>query len=255
MFRSDLLKDKVALVTGGSRGIGRRICEVYASLGAHVIVNYASRHESAEQVVRVIESEGRRGLAWRADVSRSEQVAVMFGRVLDEFGRLDILVNNAGVQVWMPITEMTEEIWNHTLDVDLKGTFLCSKLAAEQMIRQGWGGRILNITSVQAEQVVPTHVNYAAAKGGQAQLTRALAVELARHKITVNAIGPGAIDTDMNQRLRDDPDQRARVIARIPLGRLGTVDDCAWLAAFLASDLADYITGQNIYVDGGIMLL
>jgi len=225
-----------------------------ASVGADVAVNYVSRPEAAEAVVRNIAGMGQRALAVAADVSQSRQVAAMFDRVLDYFGRLDILVNNAGVQTWMPITEMTEEDWDQTLDVDLKGTFLCSKLAAEQMIRQGWGGRIINITSVQAEQVVYTHVNYAAAKGGQAQFTRALALELAPYRITVNAIGPGAIDTDMNQHLRDDPLRREQVIARIPLGRIGTPADVAWLAVFLSSDMANYITGQNIYVDGGIML-
>lgn len=249
------LEGRVALITGGSRGIGRGICSAFAREGADVVVNYVSDERSANEVVEICRAMGRRAMAVRADVADSGQVNRMVEQALAEFGRLDILVNNAGLQVWIPALEMDEATWQRTIDVDLTGTFLCAQAVARHMVARGGGGKVINVSSIQAERVVPPHVNYAAAKGGVTLLTRALAVEWAKYKINVNCIGPGAIDTDMNAEAFSKPEVVERVCRTTPWGRIGTAEDCAHVAVFLASDESEFITGQTIFVDGGRMLI
>lgn len=244
----------MAIVTGGSRGIGRGICIAFAREGADVVVNYHRNEHCANQVVEACRSLGQRAIATQADVSDSGQVNRMVEQALAEFGRLDVLVNNAGLQVWIPALEMDKATWQRTIDVDLTGTFLCAQAVARHMVARGGGGKIINVSSIQADRVVPPHVNYAAAKGGITLLTRALAVEWAEYKINVNCIGPGAIDTDMNAEFFVHPEIVERVCKTTPWGRLGTPEDCANVAVFLASSESDFVTGQTIFVDGGRML-
>jgi NAD(P)-dependent dehydrogenase (short-subunit alcohol dehydrogenase family) len=248
------LEGKVALVTGGSRGIGRGICIAFAREGAEVVVNYHHNERCANQVVETCRSLRRRAIAVQADVSDAGQVSSMVERAVAEFGRVDILVNSAGLQVWVPALEMDLPTWQRTIDVDLTGTFLCAQAVARHMVARGGGGKIINVSSIQADRVVPPHANYAAAKGGITLLTRALAVEWAEYKINVNCIGPGAIGTDMNAEIFAHPEVVERVCRTTPWGRIGTPEDCAHVAVFLASPESEFITGQTIFVDGGRML-
>lgn len=246
------LKGKKALVTGASRGIGQGIALALAKQGADVAINYHSNKDEAEKVVAEIKKMGRSSFSVQADVSGVDDVIRMFGEVKANWGKLDILVNNAGIAHYATFEEMTEEEWDQTLDVNLKGQFLCAREAAKSM--KGKGGKIINISSVASGQAGiggARIAHYVASKGGVAALTEALAVELSPYKINVNAIGPGFIDTDMTKELISDPKARQALLARIPWGRFGKPADIGAVAAFLASDEADYITGALIFVDGG----
>lgn len=246
------LKGKKALVTGSSRGIGRGIALALAKQGADVAVNYRSEKEEAEKLVLEIKKMKREAFSVQADVSSVDDVIRMFGEVKKQWGKLDILVNNAGIAYYSPFEAMTEEEWDKTLNVNLKGQFLCAREAVKLMKEKG--GRIINISSIASGGAGIGGVkiaHYVASKGGVAALTEALAVELAPYKINVNAIGPGFIDTDMTKELLSNPKARQGLLSRIPKGRLGKPADIGAVAAFLASDEADYITGALIYVDGG----
>lgn len=246
------LKGKKALITGASRGIGRGIALALAKQGADVAINYRSNKDEAEKVVMEIKKIGRNAFAAQADVSSVDDVIRMFGEIKKKWGKLDILVNNAGIAYYSTFEAMTEEEWDKTLDVNLKGQFLCAREAVKLM--KDKGGKIINISSIASGGAGIGGVriaHYIASKGGVAALTEALAVELAPYKINVNAIGPGFIDTDMTKELIGDPKARQGLLARIPWGRFGKPADIGAVAAFLASDEADYITGALIFVDGG----
>lgn len=245
------LDDKTAIVTGARRGIGRAIALAMARAGANVVVSDISQ-EDCQKVVTEIESLGRRGLAIKCDVVSKAEVEKMVGRAVAGFGRLDILVNNAGIINFKPFLELTEEEWDKTLTVNLKGQFLCAQAAAKEMLKNKWG-RIINIASISSGGcgiAFPLIAHYTASKGGVAALTEALALELTPQGINVNAICPGAIDTDMAKGVKDGG-QLEQVLLRIPKGRLGLPEDIANLAVFLASDESDYISGAAIVIDGG----
>ncbi len=245
------LTSKKALVTGASRGIGKGIALALATQGADVAVNYRSNLEEANKVVEKIKEMGRDAFAIQADVSSSAQVKNMFEKIKEKWGKLDILVNNAGIVQFTPFEELTEEEWDKIIDVNLKGQFLCSQQAAKLM---GKGGRIINIASIASGGVGVGFANishYTASKGGVVALTENMALDLASKDINVNAIAPGIIETAMTKGVLADEKTKAGLLARIPKGRVGQPEDISAVAAFLASDEADYITGAVIYVDGG----
>lgn len=244
-----MLKDKVAIVTGASRGIGRAIAVTLAHYGANVVVNYCGSKEKAEEVAGMITKDGGRAAAYQADVADSKAVQQMFADVKEQFGSVDILVNNAGITRDNLILKMTEEEFDAVIDTNLKGVYNCLKQASRLMLKQK-RGRIINISSISGVIGNAGQVNYSAAKAGVIGMTKSLAKELGSRGITVNAIAPGYINTDMTAVLKDD--LKAKVTEMIPLRRLGEVEDIAETAAFLASDKASYITGQTIQVDGGL---
>jgi glucose 1-dehydrogenase len=248
------LEGRVAVVTGAGRGIGAALARGLAREGASVVVNYSRSATEAEAVATAITAAGGRACAVRADVRRLGDQDHLVSAALDRFGRLDILVNNAGVEVREPFLTTTEEQFDDTLAVNLKAVyFLCQK-AARAMVRAACGGRIVNISSCHDTVPLALRSAYAVSKGGLAMLTKALALELAEHKINVNAVSPGAILTEMNRESLSRPEVRARLLARIPWNRLGEAEDCVGAVVFLASPEADYLTGATLYVDGGLLL-
>ena len=247
------LQGKAAIVTGAATGIGREIAFHFARAGAAVAVDYVDKPDDAQEVVRQIEQSGGRGLAVQADVSQPDSVKNLFSQTVQTFGRLDILVNNAGIEKEMPFWEVPFDLWSKIIGVDLTGPFLCAQEAAKQMITQGDGGRILNISSVHEDMTMPTNLPYCAAKGGLRMLMRTAAVELAPYQITVNNIGPGAIDTPLDKPTKDDPQKYKTLLSEIPLARMGKPEEVANLALFLASDAAAYITGSTYFIDGGML--
>lgn len=244
-----MLENKVALVTGASRGIGREIALTLAGYGAAVIVNYNGSKERADEVVEMITAAGGRAVAVQADVASAEGVSGLFDEALQSFGRVDILVNNAGITKDNLILKMSEEEYDAVMDTNLKGAFLCMKQAAKLMLKQK-GGRIINISSISGIIGNAGQANYCAAKAGMIGMTKALARELGSRGITVNAVAPGFIETEMTDKL---PEQiKAGMLAQIPLKRAGAVKDIAEAVAFLASERASYITGQTLQVNGGM---
>jgi len=247
------LTGKFALVTGSSRGIGRGIAFCLAKQGADVAVNYYSSADEAWKVVEEIEGLGRRAIAVKADVAKSDQVKAMVKKANQEFGRLDILVNNAGVLNYKTLDQMTEEDWDWVIDTNLKGQFLCAKAVAPLMEKNGWG-RIINIASIASGGVgvgYPALAHYCASKGGVIALTEGLAIELGVKGITVNAIAPGSIETDMAKGVTDNEEVKQGLLARLPIKRIGQPEDIGAAAVFLASKEASYVTGSVVYVDGG----
>jgi 3-oxoacyl-[acyl-carrier protein] reductase len=249
------LTGKVALVTGAERGIGRAIALALARAGADVAVNYAGSAPDAAAVTREIRDLGQRALAVSGDVSDRSEVHSVVDTVVREFHGVDVLVNNAGQRRPEPFLDMRESTWDEVVSVDLRGAFLVTQAVAREMVQQGYGGRIINLVAlpVGPTGIAPAgNAQLAAAKGGVLSLTQALALELAPYDITVNAIIPGIIQTEMTRPLLDEPGQMAQVLARIPKGRVGHPDDVAAVAIFLASDEADYCTGASFVVDGGL---
>ncbi len=245
------LSGKTAIVTGARRGMGRAIALALAREGANVVVSDINQ-EDCQKVVDEIEGLGRKGLALKCDVSSSDDVENMVKKTVAEFGRVDILVNNAGIIAYKPFLELTDEDWDKTLNVNLKGQFLCARSAGRDMVKNKWG-RIINIASISSGGcgiAFPLIAHYTASKGGVIALTEALALELTPQGINVNAICPGAIDTDMAKGAKESG-QLAQVLARIPKGRLGQPEEIANLAVFLASEESDYISGAAIVIDGG----
>jgi 3-oxoacyl-[acyl-carrier protein] reductase len=245
------LEGKVALVTGASRGIGREIALELARQGANVAVNYAGSESKANEVVDEIKAIGKEAFAIKCDVSNSEEVAAMVKETVDQFGKLDILVNNAGITKDNLLMRMKEDEWDDVININLKGVFLCTKAVTRQMMKQRVG-RIVNITSVVGVSGNPGQANYVAAKSGVIGLTKTTAKELASRNITVNAIAPGFITTDMTDKLSDEV--KAEMLKQIPLARLGEPKDIAKMTAFLASDDASYITGQTLHINGGMVM-
>ncbi len=248
------LAGKVALVTGAARGIGRAIALELARAGADVALNDVDPGEAAEEVASRIHTLGRRASVHQADVSDRASVEAMFEQVDALYGQVDILINNAGVQVWEPFLEITEGPLQHILDVDLKGVIYCSQAAARRMVARGIQGRIINISSVHAVYSIKTAAVYDAAKAGVMRLTMTAALELAPHGVTLNAVGPGWMDTPLAAPFIGTPEGRAAVNATIPLGRVGRPEEVGMLCAYLASAAAAYITGAFIVIDGGYIL-
>ncbi|HXX47031.1 MAG TPA: 3-oxoacyl-ACP reductase FabG [Myxococcota bacterium] len=243
------LDGRVALVTGGSRGIGRAIAVELARAGAQVVFTYVSNPEAAAETEKAIAEAGGRGRAQRCDVADHEALEALVAQVLQEHGRLDIAVNNAGIARDQLILRMKPEDFDAVIATNLRGAWSVCRAALKPMVKQRWG-RIINLSSVVAQMGNPGQSNYAASKGGVEALTRSLAREVGSRSITVNAVAPGFIDTDMT---RDLPDAAKKGLAeRIPLGRLGSAEDVAGVVRFLCSDAAGYVTGQVIHVNGGL---
>jgi 3-oxoacyl-[acyl-carrier protein] reductase len=247
----NMLDGKVALVTGGSRGIGRAIALQLATQGAKVAVNYAGSEAKALEVVDEIKAKGIEAIAIQADVSNAVSVANMVKEVISTFGSLDILVNNAGITRDNLIMRMKEDEWDDVINTNLKGVFNCTKAVTRQMMKQR-SGRIINIASIVGVSGNPGQANYVAAKAGVIGLTKTTAKELASRNINVNAVAPGFITTDMTEKLTDE--MKSEMLKQIPLGRLGEPKDIAAIVSFLASEQGDYLTGQTIHVDGGMVM-
>jgi len=240
---------RVAIVTGGSRGIGRAIAQKLAAEGCRVVVNYQSNSQAAASVVRAIDDAGGEALAVQADISQAEGAKALIAAAVEAYGTVDILVNNAGIARDALLMRMSEEDWDAVLDTNLKGAFHCIKAVQRIMLRRR-SGRIIQISSISGIRGNAGQANYAAAKAGLIGLTKSVARELASRNITVNAIAPGFVDTEMTRALSPELVQQAT--AQIPLGRLGSPEDIAAAVAFLASPEASYITGQVLGVDGGL---
>lgn len=246
------LENKVAIITGAATGIGKAIALRFAKEGAAVCIDYVG-HQEPGSVIQEIEQGGGKAIAVAADVTQPDQVANLVNQVVQKFGKLDIFVNNAGIEFKHPITEFPADEWDKVIAVDLKGPFLCIQASARQMIQQGQGGRIINISSVHEDLPMPTNAPYCAAKGGLRMLMRTVAVELAPHKITVNNIGPGAVFTPIDKDIEENPQLEAQLMAEIPVGRWGKPEEIAGLATYLASDEAGYCTGSTFFIDGGML--
>lgn len=247
---------KVAVVTGSSKGIGRAIALAFARSGEYsgIVVN-ARRREEAEVVAGEIKDAKCDSAAVVADVSQEADCTRLIGETVERFGRIDVLVNNAGIQREAPFEETPTELWSKILAVDLTGAFVCSREAVKHMLAQSpKGGCIINISSVHQTIPKPLYVPYATAKAGIEMMTKTMALELAQDNIRVNAVAPGAIETDMNQELKEDRLELDKVLRRIPLRRIGTPEEVANVAEFLASDRASYVTGATFFVDGGMTL-
>jgi 3-oxoacyl-[acyl-carrier protein] reductase len=242
---------KIALITGGSRGIGRATALELAKEGVKVAVNYKSRDKEAQEAVEAVAAMGGEAMAIAADVTQGLQVEAMVKQISDSWGGVDILVNNAGIIHDSLLLRMSEEVWDNVIDTNLKGAYHCTKAVLRFMVRQRWG-RVINVVSVAGIEGNFGQSNYAASKGGLIAFTRSIAKEVAARNITVNAVAPGFIDTEIVAGIT--PDFRKLIISRIPLGRFGEVEDVAAMVAFLASEKGKYITGEVIRVDGGIEL-
>lgn len=246
-----MLQGKAALVTGASRGIGRAIALELAKSGAKVAVNYAGSEAKAQEVVDAIKAEGGEAFAIQANVADSDSVQAMVKEVIQAFGSLDILVNNAGITRDNLLMRMKEDEWDAVINTNLKGVFNCTKAATRQMMRQR-SGRIINIASIVGVSGNPGQANYVAAKAGVIGLTKTTAKELATRGITVNAVAPGFISTDMTDELTEE--SRDALLSQIPLARLGKPEDIANVVRFIASDDSAYMTGQTLNIDGGMVM-
>lgn len=246
------LINKVAVVTGGNSGIGKGISLRLAEEGSNVVI--AARDEiAAEKVLKEIRKKGRKCLFIKTDVSKKREVEAMIEATIRQFDGIDILVNNVGIVINKPFLDITEQIWDKVLDVNLKGCFLCSQAAAKAMVRRKKGGKIINIASVQGIQVWTRsfHAPYEVSKAGIIMLTKQTAFELAPYKINVNAVGPGPTDTPILDHITKSSEKLSQLVKDIPLGRIGQPSDIAAAVAFLASEEANYITGVTLFVDGG----
>ena len=245
------LTDRVAIVTGGSRGIGRAISTALAAAGATVVVNYRGNAAAADETIAAITASGGKAIAIQADVANGDDVKRLFSEVNSAYGRLDILVNNAGITRDTLMMRMKDDDWDAVLDTNLKSQFLTTRAAISTMVRARYG-RIINITSVVGLMGNAGQANYAAAKAGIIGFTKSVAREIGSRSITVNAVAPGFIDTELTAVLNDE--MREALKKQIPLGRLGSPEDVAGVVTFLASDQAAYITGQTFNCDGGMVM-
>ncbi len=248
------LQGKVAIVTGSSSGIGQSIAIRYASEGANIVVDYRNHPEGADETKKQIETAGSRAVVVQADVSKLADTQKLVDQAWQQFGRCDILVNNAGIEKGADFWDVTEQEYDSVVNVNLKGAFFLSQAFVRRLRDAKLPGRIINISSVHEDMAFPHFSTYCASKGGMRMLTRDLAVELGPLGITINNIAPGAIATPINKSLLEDKPELDALLRNIPLGRLGSCDDVAALAAFLASDDAAYITGSTYVIDGGLMV-
>src|SRR5271156_5257735 len=247
------LKDKVAIVTGGNSGIGKAIALELASQGANIVIDYISHPEATEELQQEIIALGGQAIGVQADVSKLSELQMLIDTAVARLGRIDIMVNNAGIESRTSVLDTTEEQYDKVLGINLKSAFFGTQLAARQMIKQGGGGRIINITSVHEDWPMPDNTAYCLSKGGMRMLTRTAGVELAAHNILVVGVGPGAIATPINVSTMEDPALLKKLDAAIPLGRMAKPEEIATVVAFLAGDGASYITATTIITDGGMM--
>ncbi len=247
------LKDKVAIVTGGNSGIGQAIVLELAKQGANIAIDYVAHPEATEALEKQIAALGNRAIGLKADVSKLSDLQNLFTAAVKEFGRVDIMVNNAGIETRTSVLDTSEEQYDKVLAINLKSAFFGTQLAAQQMIKQGGGGRIINISSVHEDWPMPGNAPYCLSKGGMRMLTRTAGVELAPHNILVVGVGPGAVHTPINASTEKDPALLKKLDDSIPLGRLAKPEEIAKVVAFLASDAASYVTATTIFADGGIM--
>lgn len=248
-----MLQGKVAIVTGGSGGIGAAIALELAKQGAKVVIDYHSHPAAAEEIQKKITEIGSQCLAIQADVSKPGDLQKLVDGTIQKFGRLDIWINNAGIETRTSILDTSEAQYEKVMQVNLKSAFFGTQMAAKQMIKQGGGGKILNVTSVHEDWPMPGNTAYCLSKGGMRMLTRTAGLELAKHQILVIGIGPGAVATPINLSTMQDPALMKKLNAAIPLGRMATPEEIAAVAAFLAGPSATYITATTIFVDGGMM--
>lgn len=256
-----VLRGQKALVTGGSSGIGKAVAIELGKAGADVVVNYLRGEEKAQEVVAEIEKSGSRAFAYQADVSREDQVAAMFEKMIAEMGTIDILINNAGLQQDAPFDAMTLDQWNRVINVNLTGQFLCAREAVREFKRRGVvpeiscaAGKIICMSSVHETIPGAGHVNYAASKGGVMLMMKSIAQEVAPYRIRVNSIAPGAIRTPINTDAWQTPEAYEALMKLVPYKRIGEPEDIARAAVWLVSDYADYVNGISLVVDGGMTL-
>ena len=250
---ANFLQGKVAIVTGGNSGIGKSIVECLAHLGAKVVIDYRSHPEATEEIEKEIGSFGGTSFGVQADVSKLDDLQRLVQTAVDRYGRLDVMVNNAGIETRTSILDTSPDDFDKVLNVNLRGVFFATQYAAKQMIAQGGGGRIINISSVHEDWPMPNNTPYCCAKGGVRMMTRTAALELAPHGVTVVNVGPGAVATPINDSTMNNPELLAKLNAAIPLGRMAQPEEIAKVVGFLASDAASYITATTIFADGGIM--
>lgn len=247
------LNNKVAIVTGGNSGIGMAIVLELARQGASVVIDYVAHPEATTALEKQLTALGEQAIGVEADVSKVADLEKLVAAAVAKFGRLDVIVNNAGVETRTSVLDTTEAQYEKVLDINLKSAFFGTQVAAKQMIKQGTGGRVINITSVHEDWPMPGNTAYCLSKGGMRMLTRTAGVELAPHKILVVGVGPGAVATPINTSTMNDPTLLKKLDDAIPLGRMAQPEEIASVVAFLASDAASYITATTIFADGGIM--
>jgi glucose 1-dehydrogenase len=247
------LHGKVAIVTGGNTGIGKSVVIGLAQRGANVTIDYVSNPDATTDLEKQVVALGDQALGVQADVSKVDELQMLIDKTVETFGRLDIMVNNAGIETRSSILDTTEEQYDRVLDINLKSAFFGTQLAARQMIKQGGGGRIINMTSVHEDWPMPGNTAYCLSKGGMRMLTRTAGVELGPHGISVLGVGPGAVATPINAETMADPGKMQVLDAAIPLGRMAQPEEIAAVVAFLADEGASYVTATTIFADGGIM--
>jgi glucose 1-dehydrogenase len=247
------LQGKVAIVTGGNSGIGMSIVLELAKQGANVVIDFVSHPEATDSLVKQIAALGEQAVGVDANVSKVDDLRMLIAKAVEKFGRLDIMVNNAGVETRTSILDTTEAQYDKVLEINLKSAFFGTQLAAQQMIKQGDGGRIINVTSVHEDWPMPGNTPYCLSKGGMRMLTRTAGVELAPHNILVVGVGPGAVATPINLTTMNDPALLKKLDSAIPLGRMAQPTEIASVVTFLAGPGASYVTATTIFADGGIM--
>lgn len=260
-YRHQPLVGQTALVTGANSGIGEAVVRHLAAAGANVVINYLKNPDATQAIIADIEAMGGKALGIQADVSSEPEVEAMFAQAISAFGTIDICIPNAGFQLDSTFQEMTIERWNSVIAVNLTGQFLCARAAVREFLRRGFRpevsralGKIVHMSSVHETIPWGGHVNYASSKGGILQLMKSLAQEVAPHGIRVNSIGPGAIKTPINRSAWETPEAEQKLLTLIPYNRVGVPDDIGQAAVWLASDASDYVTGQTLFVDGGMTL-
>ena len=247
------LKNKVAIVTGGNSGIGQAIVLELARQGAGIVIDFVVHPEATEVLEQQIAKLGDQSIGVDADVSKPADLQKLVDAAVSKFGRLDIMVNNAGIETRTSVLDTAEDQYDRVMSINLKSAFFGTQIAAQQMIKHGGGGRVINVTSVHEDWPMPGNTPYCLSKGGMRMLTRTAGVELARHNILVVGVGPGAVATPINLSTMDDPAKLAKLNAAIPLGRMASPEEIASVVAFLAGDGANYLTATTIFADGGLM--
>jgi len=247
------LHGKVAVVTGGNSGIGKAVVLALAEAGANIVIDFVAHPEATEELEKQVHALGDQAIGVEADVSKVADLEMLVARTVEAFGHLDIMVNNAGIETRTSVLDTTEEQYQRVMDINLKSAFFGTQIAAKQMIKQGTGGRIINMTSVHEDWPMPGNTAYCLSKGGMRMLTRTAGIELGPHGVTVVGVGPGAVATPINTSTMNDPAKMKTLDAAIPLCRMAEPHEIANVVAFLAGDGASYLTATTIFADGGIM--
>ncbi|WP_028049326.1 glucose 1-dehydrogenase [Cellulomonas sp. URHD0024] len=247
------LHGKVAVVTGGNSGIGKAVVLALAEAGANIVIDFVAHPEATEELEKQVHALGDQAIGVEADVSKVADLEMLVARTVEAFGHLDIMVNNAGIETRTSVLDTTEEQYERVMDINLKSAFFGTQIAAKQMIKQGTGGRIINMTSVHEDWPMPGNTAYCLSKGGMRMLTRTAGVELGPQGVQVVGVGPGAVATPINTSTMNDPEKMKTLDAAIPLGRMAEPEEIASLVAFLAGDGATYLTATTVFADGGIM--